>query len=95
MAYTYQHPHPAVTTDIAIFTIRQEALKVLLVKRALPPHQGEWALPGGFINLDDSGANLLVQVDLTGAGDGASFTTVATLLGIGNAALVIDNIVVD
>lgn len=54
MAYTYQHPHPAVTTDIAIFTIRQEALKVLLVKRALPPHQGEWALPGGFINPDES-----------------------------------------
>lgn len=54
MAYTYRYPHPAVTTDIVIFTIRQEELKVLLVKRALPPHRGEWALPGGFVRLDES-----------------------------------------
>ena len=54
MPYTYEYPHPAVTTDIVIFTIRQDALKVLLIKRALPPHQGEWALPGGFVNLDES-----------------------------------------
>ena len=54
MSYTYQHPHPAVTTDIVIFTIRQDELKVLLVKRANAPFQGEWALPGGFVALDES-----------------------------------------
>ena len=54
MAYTYRYPHPAVTTDIVIFTIRQDELKVLLIKRALPPHKNQWALPGGFINLDES-----------------------------------------
>ena len=54
MPYTYDYPHPAVTVDIVIFTIRQDALKVLLIKRALPPAQGEWALPGGFVNLDES-----------------------------------------
>jgi len=54
MPYTYQHPHPAVTTDIVIFTIRQDELKVLLVKRANTPFQGEWALPGGFVALDES-----------------------------------------
>jgi len=54
MSYSYEYPHPAVTTDIVIFTIRQDELKVLLIKRALPPHQGEWALPGGFVNLDES-----------------------------------------
>ena len=54
MSYSYKYPHPAVTTDIVIFTIRQDELKVLLIKRALPPYQGEWALPGGFINLDES-----------------------------------------
>lgn len=53
MSYSYEYAHPAVTTDIVIFTIRQEELKVLLIKRALPPHQGEWALPGGFVNLDE------------------------------------------
>ena len=54
MPYTYDYPHPAVTTDIVIFTIRQDELKILLIKRALPPHKGEWALPGGFIMLEES-----------------------------------------
>ena len=54
MPYSYEYPHPAVTTDIVIFTIRQDELKVLLIKRAMPPHQGEWALPGGFVDLDES-----------------------------------------
>jgi len=54
MSYTYEYPHPAVTTDIVIFTIRHDELKVLLIKRAMPPYQGEWALPGGFVNLDES-----------------------------------------
>ena len=54
MPHTYRYPHPAVTTDIVIFTIRQDELKVLLIKRALPPFKGEWALPGGFINLQES-----------------------------------------
>lgn len=54
MAYTYDYPHPAVTVDIVIFTIRSDELKVLLIKRALSPFKGEWALPGGFVNLDES-----------------------------------------
>jgi ADP-ribose pyrophosphatase YjhB (NUDIX family) len=54
MAFTYRYPHPAVTTDIVIFTIRNDELKVLLIKRALSPHKGEWALPGGFIRLEES-----------------------------------------
>lgn len=54
MPYTYEYPHPAVTVDIVIFTVRSDALKVLLIKRALEPFQGEWALPGGFVNLDES-----------------------------------------
>lgn len=53
MSFTYEYPHPAVTTDIVIFTIRQDELKVLLIKRALPPFQGEWALPGGFVHIDE------------------------------------------
>lgn len=54
MAYTYEYPHPAVTTDIVIFTIRHDELKVLLVNRGMPPYQGMWALPGGFVNLQES-----------------------------------------
>jgi 8-oxo-dGTP diphosphatase len=54
MPFTYRYPHPAVTTDIVIFTIRQDELKVLLIKRALPPHKNQWALPGGFIKMEES-----------------------------------------
>lgn len=51
--FQYEHPHPAVTVDISIFTIRDNQLKLLLIRRALEPYQGKWALPGGFINMDE------------------------------------------
>ena len=54
MPHTYDHPHPAVTTDIVIFTIRAGALKVLLIKRALAPLRGQWALPGGFVEMGEA-----------------------------------------
>ena len=41
--------YQSVTTDIVIFTIEQEELKVLLIKRAKEPFKNKWALPGGFI----------------------------------------------
>ena len=54
MPYVYQHPHPAVTVDVVIFTVRNDELKVLLIKRALEPYNGCWALPGGFVGIDES-----------------------------------------
>ncbi len=51
--YRYRHPHPAVTTDIVIFTIRDGQLKLLLIKRGGEPYQGRWALPGGFVEMDE------------------------------------------
>ena len=53
MPFTYAHPHPAVTVDIAVFTVRADELKILLIKRAQEPHKGEWALPGGFVKQDE------------------------------------------
>ena len=51
--YTSKYPPFAVTVDIALFTIRDGVLSVLLVERANDPHAGSWALPGGFIDPDE------------------------------------------
>lgn len=42
--------HPLVIVDVAIMSVRQGDLQVLLVKRKWWPYEGLWALPGGFIN---------------------------------------------
>jgi 8-oxo-dGTP diphosphatase len=52
--YSYEYPHPAVSVDIVIFTIRDACLKLLLIRRAGEPYRGRWALPGGFIHLDEA-----------------------------------------
>ncbi|MBK5075106.1 NUDIX hydrolase [Budviciaceae bacterium CWB-B4] len=44
-------PSPIVTVDSVLFTLKDEALCVLLVKRANHPQQGYWGLPGGFIDM--------------------------------------------
>ena len=54
MSYTYEFPHPAVTVDIVVFTIENDDLKVLFIQRDQDPHEGEWALPGGFVDIDES-----------------------------------------
>jgi 8-oxo-dGTP diphosphatase len=43
----------AVTVDVVLLTIRQGRLTVLLVQRAGHPYQGQWALPGGFVEPDE------------------------------------------
>ena len=51
--YDYRYPHPAVTTDTVLFTIRMGALSVLLIERKNPPFQAMWALPGGFLEIEE------------------------------------------
>ena len=52
--FTYKYPHPAVTTDCVIFGFDGRELNVLLIERGIPPFKGDWALPGGFIKMDET-----------------------------------------
>jgi 8-oxo-dGTP diphosphatase len=53
-SYTYDYPRPMVTVDTVIFTVLDNDLKVLLVKRRYEPFQDQWAIPGGFVGMDES-----------------------------------------
>ncbi|ANL56494.1 MULTISPECIES: NUDIX hydrolase [Rhizobium] len=44
---------PIATVDLAIFSLSPAGLSVLLVRRANAPFSGEWALPGGWIHIDE------------------------------------------
>ena len=50
--FTYDYPRPAVTVDIVIVT-REAKPRVLLVRRKHAPFAGAWAIPGGFVNMDE------------------------------------------
>src|SRR3989454_8285795 len=45
---------PSVTVDVVMMSLRQRDLQVLLVKRRSWPYEGMWAIPGGFVNMDES-----------------------------------------
>ncbi|MGP0063683.1 MAG: NUDIX domain-containing protein [Isosphaeraceae bacterium] len=49
----FRLPKLTMTTDIAIFTIREDRLEILLIQRGNPPFQGDWALPGGLVEEDE------------------------------------------
>lgn len=49
----HEWPKLTMTTDIVIFTIREDRLEVLLIRRGNPPFQGKWALPGGMVEEDE------------------------------------------
>jgi 8-oxo-dGTP diphosphatase len=51
--YCYDHPRPAVTVDLVVFTLIKGKPRVLLVKRKSPPFEGRWAIPGGFLDIDE------------------------------------------
>lgn len=54
MAFTYNFPRPAVTTDNLVFREGEHCIEVLLIKRKKDPYKGYWALPGGFLEIEET-----------------------------------------
>ncbi len=52
--YCYEYPRPSVTTDSVLFGFDGIDINVLLIERGIEPYKGKWALPGGFIKMDES-----------------------------------------
>ena len=50
---TYEYARPALTVDCVVFGVDDDDLRVLLIQRGLPPFEGKWALPGGFVRIDE------------------------------------------
>ncbi len=54
MTFTYEYARPAITVDCVVFGLDVADLKVLLIQRKLTPFQHSWALPGGFVRIDET-----------------------------------------
>ncbi|MDD3001723.1 MAG: NUDIX hydrolase, partial [Candidatus Riflebacteria bacterium] len=55
MVYEYEYPRPSVTLDAAVLrTPALEYPEILLIKRGNDPFLGFWALPGGFMEMDET-----------------------------------------
>ena len=52
--FEYQYPHPAITADCVAFGIDEKDIKVLLIQRKNEPYKGKWAIPGGFMKIDET-----------------------------------------
>ncbi|MFA6185683.1 MAG: NUDIX hydrolase [Phycisphaerae bacterium] len=69
--YVYDWPRPMVTVDAAVFDISAHPPRILLIKRGNEPFRGQWAIPGGFIEMDEDLADaaareLAEETGLTG-----------------------------
>lgn len=53
MPFPTETGRPVLTTNIVVFTLRDQQLKLLLVQRRNAPYQGYWSLPGGVVGEDE------------------------------------------
>jgi 8-oxo-dGTP diphosphatase len=54
MKFRYQYPRAAITVDNVVFGFDNRELKVLCIRRGIEPFRGQWALPGGFVKIDET-----------------------------------------
>lgn len=69
--YTYAYPRPEVTVDVVLFTFSEGELRTLLIQRGVEPFAGRWAVPGGFVRMEESleAAAERELLEETGVGD--------------------------
>lgn len=48
------YPQPSVTVDVLVFTVLEDRLKVALIQRGVEPFKHKWAIPGGFVRMEES-----------------------------------------
>lgn len=53
MSFTYEYPRPSGTVDAALVAVSDQGPRILLIRRGHEPFTGDWALPGGFLELDE------------------------------------------
>lgn len=54
MSYNYDHPRPSVTVDSVVLKYLKNNIEILLIKRNNDPFKNNWALPGGFLDMDET-----------------------------------------
>jgi 8-oxo-dGTP diphosphatase len=54
MNYTYKYPRLSLTVDAVVFKVENSKTSVVLIQRKNEPFQGKWALPGGFVDMDET-----------------------------------------
>lgn len=54
MRRRHQFTRLALTVDVVVMALDQEDLKVMLIQRDIPPYEGRWALPGGFVRKEET-----------------------------------------
>lgn len=61
MPYTYEYPRFAVTVDAVLLARENDQQHVLLIQRGNPPFENMWALPGGYVDMDETTADAAVR----------------------------------
>jgi hypothetical protein len=56
-----EFPHPSVTVDLVLMTVRDGKLAILLQQRGDHPFKDHWALPGGFVRIDEGSTKRLSE----------------------------------
>lgn len=76
-----KYQNPGVAADTALFAVREDELYILLIERGGYPYKGCWALPGGFVNMDEDLADSAKRELLEETGISVEYLERATVWG--------------